>query len=153
MLWYSKSTLRQRALFLRHNGAVHNTSESPVLLGRTSRVCSPGSPGSGVHSHIHQPWEPPSSFKKFNVLLSLSFWRHGSWNGKYILRRHIFLGMAMLLELIQGLRKIKKPDPFFENWQVLNVENSCADLLNFDDVLERCVLVIFTIVILLTSFA
>lgn len=100
-------------------------------------------PGSGVHTH--EPWEPPSLFKKFNVLLSLSFWKHVAskmenifWEGKTLL-----FGMAMLLEVIQGLRKLKKPDPFFEKWQLLNFENACADLLNFGDVLERSVLYVY----------
>lgn len=152
MLLYSKNTLRQTALFLRHNGAVHNTSESPVLLGRMNRACSPGSPGSGVDTH--EPWEPPPFFKKFNALLSLSFWKHAAWEMENIFwegKTHIF-GNGYAPGSDSRLRTLKKPDPLFEQWQVLNFENACADLLNFDDVLERSVLVIFMIVILLTSF-
>lgn len=37
----------------------------------------------------------------------------------------ILLGMT-----IKGLRKVTEPDSFFEKWQVLNFENTCADLLN-----------------------
>lgn len=61
----------------------------------------------------------------------------------------------MLLEVIQELRKVKKVIHFFEMWWVLNFENACAGLLNFDDVLERSSLVIFIIAIsslLLCSF-